>query len=287
MQGKDFVYNSIEVECSDLKIVFITDERTAIAGQTDVHMHSFWELFALREGSLTLNSEQSSLKLEKNQILIIPPNMYHSTDFSEDAVKESVFFTFCKVKSADAEKLFDGMESAFGGASIQKFEDCEDICTAVKNISEHNGGCFASKWRVKADVTKLMFALYDKLCGDTVAENNGIGRQSGYWVYKYAIDRILDLYYMNDISLEFLSEKLFLSPQNVTRIISAAYGKSFNELKLELKMRNAKKMLSETNLSVTEISRKTGYTSERGFLNAFRKYEGCTPREYRKKKLQN
>lgn len=99
---------------------------------------------------------------------------------------------------------------------------------------------------------------------------------------KYAIDRLLDIHYMNDISLTFLSEKLFVSPQNITKIISAAYGKSFNELKQELKMRNAKKMLRETKLSAGEIGERIGYTTKRGFFSAFLKYEGCTPGEYRK-----
>ena len=81
----------------------------------------------------------------------------------------------------------------------------------------------------------------------------------------------------------FPSEKLFVSPKTITRIIASAYGKSFNELKIELRMRNAQKMLKDTELSVSEIGEKVGYTTQRGFFSAFQKYSCCTPGEYRKK----
>ena len=102
-----------------------------------------------------------------------------------------------------------------------------------------------------------------------------------YWVYKYEIDRLVDAYYTNDVSLDLLSEKLFISTQSIKRIIMSVYGKTFNELKLELKMRNAKRLLRETNMTINEIAKETGYSTTRGFLTAFSKYEGMTPTRYR------
>ena len=281
---QDFSYCSIEVICSDLKIIFITDEKTTDTGKTGIHMHSFWELFHLREGALTLTSEQTTHTLEKDQMLVIPPNTYHSTVFSENAIKKSVLFTFERVKSSpNEEPLFDKMLAAFSGCGFGKIDDCEYLALLLDTVLENSAvDIFAKGWRLKANVTELVFSLYDRLKNIPPDGGENELMPNTYWVYKYAIDRLLDIYYINDINLEFLSKKLFISPQNITRIISSAYGKSFNELKLELKMRNAKKMLRETNYSVSEIGERIGYTTSRGFLSAFVKYEGCTPSEYRK-----
>ena len=284
---KDFTYSSVEAVCSDLKIVFITDDKSEAIDGTNVHMHSFFEMFYLQEGTLTVNSENEQYRIGKGQLMIMPPKTYHSTSFSDDAVKKSVLFTFCKVKTQEEEKLYDKVQAAFSKRGVTVISACEHILGVLgalleNSAIERDGAVF----RARAYVTELTFMLYDRLSGgDDVSPQYPI-EQNSYWAYKYAIDRLLDIYYSTDISLEFLSEKLYLSPQNITRIISSAYGKSFNELKQELKMRNAKKLLHDTQLSVAEIGEKIGYTSSRGFLSAFLKYEGCTPSEYRKKKYE-
>ena len=106
MSDKEYKYDYIEVICSDLKIVFIADETVRRPGYSNVHMHSFWELFYLQEGSLTVNSENEQYKLSKNQMIIIPPNCYHSTRSDAEVLKKSVFFTFENVKSTEKEKIF-------------------------------------------------------------------------------------------------------------------------------------------------------------------------------------
>ncbi|MBQ4116146.1 MAG: helix-turn-helix domain-containing protein [Clostridia bacterium] len=287
MQNKDFDYNSIEVLCSDLKIVFITDETTTRSGDTNVHMHSFWEMFYLQDGCLTVNTETQQFKLSKNQMMIIPPNCYHSTFSDSEVLKKSVFFTFEKIKSTEKEKLYDKISKAFGSCGFYKIDDSGYAGILLDMVLDsYASEKLGKEWRVKANVTELIFALYDLIKdGALTAPENEI-RPNTYWVYKYAIDRLLDIYYMTDISLESLSEKLFVSPKTITRIISSAYGKSFNELKLELRMRNAQKLLKETDLTIGEIGERVGYTTPRGFFLAFQKYSGSTPGEYRKNKTE-
>jgi two-component system response regulator YesN len=136
---------------------------------------------------------------------------------------------------------------------------------------------------VKSKVTDLIIHLYDTI-SPYVHINTPIALEKNcYWVYKYEIDRLVDAYYTNDVSLDLLSEKLFISTQSIKRIIMSVYGKTFNELKLELKMRNAKRLLQETNMNISEIAKETGYSTTRGFLAAFSKYEGITPTQYRKR----
>jgi AraC-like DNA-binding protein len=253
--------------------------------ESKIHMHSFWELFHLKEGNMTVTNEDMSCMLEKNQMLIVPPNTYHSSIYSDDALKKSVFFTFEKVKNTGSEEpLYDKVMSAFAISEFCKFDDCDYIANVLCTVVENNASdIFAKSWRLRANVVELIFSVYDKLKNIPDKQQKNEPVPNSYWVYKYAIDRLLDIYYIDDITLEFLSKKLFTSPQNITRIISNAYGKSFNELKLELKIRNAKKLLRETNLSVAEIGERVGYKTLRGFLSAFMKYQGCTPSEYRKK----
>ena len=53
-----------------------------------------------------------------------------------------------------------------------------------------------------------------------------------------------------------------------------------NIIRLRLDM--AKHLLSETDMSITQIAEKCGYSSYIHFTKQFRKYEGTTPTEFRK-----
>lgn len=283
MHNQEFDYQFTEILCPDLKIIFITDENTTIASDSDVHMHAFWELFYLQEGKLSVATDTQNFELCKNQALLIPPNAYHSTKFDSGSVKTSVFFAFEKIKTKDSDVLFDEVQRTFSRGGFLQLSEPYIGHLLEMFFENHSGSKTGKLWRIKSIITELIFYLYDSIKGDPPLRHHLPMQQNTYWLYKYAIDRLLDIHYTNDISLEELSEKLSISPQYVTKIISSAYGKSFNMLKLELKMRNAKKLLRETTLSVNEIGTRIGYTSARGFLSAFLKYEKCTPSEYRKK----
>ena len=284
-ENRGFDYSFVEIPCADLKIVFISDDKTDVTAHTDIHMHSFWELFFVGEGSLSITSEASDYELHENQALLIPPNVYHNSKPLPHAVKKSIFFTFEKRKTSTEEKLFDDVYSVFDSSGFYKIEDAAYIGILLGMILENLYTDKVGKlWRIKASVTELVFHLFDSIKNRNLPTKSGGLKQNTYWVYKYEIDRLLDSYYTNDVSLDLLSEKLFISAQSITRIISAVYGKSFNELKLELKMRNAKKLLRETDMTIAEIATEIGYSSLRGFLAAFQKYEGCTPSTYRSNK---
>ena len=57
---RDFDYDFVEIESGDTRIVFISDEKTDVVRPTDIHMHSFWELFCVQKGELTVKTENHS-----------------------------------------------------------------------------------------------------------------------------------------------------------------------------------------------------------------------------------
>ena len=46
-------------------------------------------------------------------------------------------------------------------------------------------------------------------------------------------------------------------------------------------MEYAKKLLVTTDMKISEIAQKVGYTSENSFYAVFKKTVGCTPNQYR------
>ena len=91
------------------------------------------------------------------------------------------------------------------------------------------------------------------------------------------------LYEYNNLSLEDLSSRLNLSPRQTERYLKEHYGKTFIQKKTESKMATAALLLSDKNLSITDISDDLGYSSIEHFSTAFKRYYGLSPSTYRKK----
>ena len=79
-----------------------------------------------------------------------------------------------------------------------------------------------------------------------------------------------------------IAERLFLSKSYLQKIYKSYFGKSIIEEMIEFRISKAKKLLSGTDTTITEIARQCGYSSYNYFVRQFKTYEGVSPSEYRK-----
>ena len=78
-----------------------------------------------------------------------------------------------------------------------------------------------------------------------------------------------------------LASELGLSSSQTLRKIKAATGKSVNQYIRELRLEKAAKILKTTDFTVAEVAFQVGFNSASYFNNAFSKYYGIAPGEYK------
>ncbi len=89
------------------------------------------------------------------------------------------------------------------------------------------------------------------------------------------------LYDCGTLTLETLASRLGLSPRQTQRLLKDSYGQTFQQKKTQSRMSLAFSLLTTTDLSITEISARLGYSSIEHFSTAFRKFAGISPISYR------
>jgi len=82
------------------------------------------------------------------------------------------------------------------------------------------------------------------------------------------------------INLKDLSEKSCMSPTSFYRYFKRELGLSPIEFILNEKIKYAKKLLSNPNIQINEVSFATGFEDCNYFIRLFKKYEGVTPKQY-------
>ena len=78
-----------------------------------------------------------------------------------------------------------------------------------------------------------------------------------------------------------LARRFNISTRQLQRLFKAGLGKSPNTVYKELRLQRAKELLTETTMSITEISLAAGFASCSGFSQAFRFRYGCRPKDIR------
>lgn len=97
----------------------------------------------------------------------------------------------------------------------------------------------------------------------------------------HAARKILGENLAQDISIEELSEKVGLNRTTLQRVFRQMYGVSVFEYRTRVRMQEAKNLLLDGNLSVTEIAGLCGYSNASKFSAAFKKVFSVTPTQWK------
>jgi len=87
-----------------------------------------------------------------------------------------------------------------------------------------------------------------------------------------------------DISREEVANHVFLNPDYLDRLFKKQYNMSVSKYILQERMKLAKQLLAETNLSISTIGTQLGYNNLSNFSSAFKKIVKQNPAEFRKNK---
>lgn len=189
------------------------------------------------------------------QIISETVNMYIQKEFSVQEVKETfeelvVILSRLVYEETNDDKLFLSIR--------QKYKEKIKKCNSYKTLQE-----------ILVEFSK---------------ENIGILRNimlNG----KYDLIQKINLYIENnfhqDITLGFLADMFFITPNYLSTIFNEKNGMSLKDYVNKLRIENAKKYLIETDMKISDISKIVGYNQLSYFGSIFKKFEGYTPNEYR------
>lgn len=96
------------------------------------------------------------------------------------------------------------------------------------------------------------------------------------------LQTIREQYLQYDCSMDTISASLHISPRHISRILKSETGRSFKDYLIEFRIREACRLLRETDMTVVNIMEQCGYSSASHFFRCFAAQTGTTPSGYRK-----
>ncbi|PZE19783.1 response regulator transcription factor [Paenibacillus xerothermodurans] len=117
------------------------------------------------------------------------------------------------------------------------------------------------------------------------AETQSAAQQTREALEKSPIQQVKEYIRLNmagDITLTQAAARVHLNPSYLSQLFKQQLNRNFVDYIVEVRMEEAKRLLSRTSLRINEVADRVGYSDVAYFSNTFKKCNGCTPSEFRK-----
>lgn len=95
------------------------------------------------------------------------------------------------------------------------------------------------------------------------------------------IEEYLRTNYQDEINLQEIADRFFLSKEYISRKFKQQYGETLTDYLTKIRMEKAKELLANEHLKIYEVAYNVGYQNEKYFSKVFKKVVGITPNEYK------
>lgn len=263
-------------------ITLMCHDYSRVTKVTKGESHNFPEMLYVIDGSLSVYLDEVSYTINEGQMLICSPGTFHEEDMNSNARAYILSF---RGDSQQLPKIYNQVITLIS-------DEKEYLITLMEKYAKH----FVQ--RVPTTNSKGM-----KVCEKTEPPNLLILKKEFELFFEKVLNRMLPpterhplkskQKLFHDIT-EYLKHNLdaalslaeianahYMSESTLKALFREYSGESPMNYFNKLKLKEAKKLLAEDNISISEISQQLGFSSVHYFTHFFKKRSGMSPSEYR------
>lgn len=236
------------------------------------HSHSYTELFYIVGGDGQFQINDRIFPVQAHQLVVVNPNILHTEVSYEARPLEYI------VVGIEGLELTDpGTEE--GRYCIYTFPEENPVLTCMRNILQEMQ-CREAEYQTacQAWMEIIMVQLIRNACVSVSQIHSRFPTNRQCASVRYYIDQ----HYKENITLDLLSEKVSINKYYMAHAFKREYGISPINYMIACRIREGKRLLAETDLSLSQIANVLGFSSSSYFSQSFRNAEGMSPSEYRK-----
>jgi two-component system response regulator YesN len=238
--------------------------------EVGMRIHIFTNKEAPPMNSLHFNNHEEKIRL----------TLYSNHETQVKAVIDDWFHDVKKLNMITTEqlKLWWHEYTVFRSRCLKEaFSDgsSEEVSYSMKSqyfiipVDEH-GRLSLEAWQ--DEFTQSMLTLSALIANQQKKDNNVI-----YEIAEYILH-----HYHEDITLQHISERFFLSREYISRKFKQELEENISDYIGRIRIEKAKLLLLNPHLRIVQISEMVGYQDEKYFSKVFKKIIGVSPNQYRK-----
>jgi YesN/AraC family two-component response regulator len=263
------------------------------ATSTYMHCHPNLEVHYIVEGKYNFRCEDRDVTLFKDNLVVVPPKLYHAFSSTSDNRKILSFEIRLRKrkKGSDLYQKYDELISSIAGAKIfsERIPEFLSISESMGIIVGDEEIC-----KINSYFTLAFIKICDLLKSDTsVGEVNNTSRTacispSDDDLTVIRIFEIINKKYREALTLGEVAKSVNLSERQVQRILLVRMGEGFHDILTKNRINASKEIIAKDtkkSKNLGEIATECGYSNYVSFWSHFKRLTGQTPEQYRAEHL--
>ncbi len=243
-----------------------------------VHCHEFYEFLLLLDGKQYVSVLGNEHLYDEGYFTLMPPGVLHSHRAYQEIGCRGIVVRFTARQVQSAEMVEPVAERLLGILSTPHAAPLTDEGISRLLTTPEENGCCAS-----LDLISLMMRMADVYSRD----DNVLRKVPKPRVLndRDLVENVLmsiSTMYMSDIDVMTLSRIHNISYRHLARLFVKITGYTLTEWLIYSRLNYGMQMLAETDLSISDIARQVGFSSESYFSSVFSRTIGCSPKAYRR-----
>ena len=230
--------------------------------------HDHVELVLVIKGALQASVGGKVYTLQAGEMSVCFPYQIHSYEQSRNVEALLVMFPS---SAADV----------FSGTLLQVCPDIPFFRPAPYLISllERLEDCMKNPAEISRSLTKVYF---DAVVGELLLQMPTVPVEKKDTNTIQKLFMYCQAHYRENITVASVAKAVHVSQSYVTKIFSAGQGYAFRSYINSLRLAEVKRLLTETDRTVTDIMLASGFNNQSTFNRVFYEETGMSPREYRR-----
>ncbi len=239
------------------------------------HAHTRFEMYFLVSGECRYFIGNKILRVPANHIILIPGGVMHKAVYMSNSCERILLhFTSDYINPILAPRLYSFFPTYIYAASAETLPLIQDIFENIRR--EYELADEFSREMIKAHVTSLLTEIvrHSRDSETEPPENASLLADDAV--------RYLNAHFREDVKLSMMAKRAMVSESNFSRQFKSSTGYGFKEYVNVLRLREAQRMLLNTNLSVCNIAFACGYHDSNYFSTVFKSVHNMSPLAFRR-----
>ena len=235
------------------------------------HTHNHMELFFIVGGKGQFLIQDTLYPVDMNNLVIINPNILH-TEVSLNAQPLEYI-----VLGIEEVELVPGKNTNGPFCILDHYESME-ISSCLRNIlreMEQKNTGYEDVCQAYLEILIIRLMRNTALVVPTEPQVISANRQCA------AVRRYIDLHFKESLTLDQLAQEVHMNKFYLSHAFKREYGVSPINYLIARRINESKYLLTETDLSMSQIAQLLGFSSLSYFSQAFRKTQEVSPMEFR------
>lgn len=238
---------------------------------TKEHSHSFFELHLCMDGSCEFDVDGKKCTITKGKYLLLPPYKKHTILKASENFSKFVWGFAIQDEELSNEVLKNC------SSNVETNTD-ENIYNSIKIMLENSKNNGFEYYNI---IKCQLYCIFISLIRKKTSRKTSVVHEKKTSMRAREIKKFIKENLSSKLKASDIAAQFFMSERHLSRICLKEYNMTIQELKQSIQLESIKNMLSDTDSSLKEIAKSTGFSDEYAMSKFFKKHEGMPPAKYR------